>query len=63
MRILGECRAPGVQHGRDTDPRAEALGVVGLQPTGLSRGGNGDQGLGRDLEQQVIDDRLVLLLS
>jgi len=26
---MGERRAPGVQHGRDTDPCAEALGVSG----------------------------------
>ena len=27
VRMMGECRAPRVQHGRDTDPRAEALGI------------------------------------
>ena len=32
----GECRAPGVQHGRDTNPRAQTLGIVGLQPTGAA---------------------------
>jgi hypothetical protein len=34
---------------------------VGLQPTGLTRGGDGDQGLGSGFEQQVIDDRLILI--
>src|SRR6516164_8938709 len=37
------------------------LGVVGLQPTGLTRGGNRNQGLGGGFEQQVIDDWLVLI--
>src|SRR6516162_9935408 len=46
-----ECRAPGVQHGRDAEPRAEALGIVGLQPTGLTRGGDGECRLGRRLHQ------------
>jgi hypothetical protein len=34
---------------------------VGLQPTGLTRGGDGEQRLGRCAEQQVIDHRLVLV--
>ena len=49
--MVGERRSPGVQHGGEPDARAEMLGV----------GCNGDQGLGRDLEQQVIDDRLVVI--
>ena len=53
MRVLGECRPPGVEHGRESDAGAEMLGI----------GGDGDQGLGGGFEQQVIDDRLVLLLS
>src|ERR1700739_3584022 len=51
VRMVGQWRSPGVQHGREPDARAEMLGV----------GCNGDQGLGRDLEQQVIDDRLVAM--
>src|SRR5438128_9787627 len=39
--MMGECRAPRVQHGRDTDPRAEALGI----------GGDGERRLGRRLHQ------------
>jgi len=35
MRMMDECRAPRVQHGRDLDTRAETLGIVGLQPTDL----------------------------
>jgi len=42
-----------VQYGGEANTGAEMLGV--------SR--DGDQGLGGDFEQQVIDDRLVLLLS
>ena len=44
-------RAPGVEHGGDADAGAEMLWV----------GGDGDQGLGRDLEQQIVDHRLVLV--
>jgi hypothetical protein len=40
-----------VQHGGEPDARPEVLGV----------GGDGDQGLGSGLEQQIIDDRLVLI--
>ena len=49
------------EHGRESNAGAEVLGVVGLQPTGLSRGGDGDQGLGGGFEQQVIDDGLVVI--
>ena len=51
VRMMGERRSPGVQHGGEPDARAEMLGV----------GCDGDQGLGRDFEQQVIDDRLVVI--
>ena len=51
MRMVGQCRSPGVQHGGEPDARAEVLGV----------GRNRDQGLGGGFEQQVIDDRLVLI--
>ena len=27
VRMMGECRAPRVQHGGNTDPRTEALGI------------------------------------
>ena len=40
-----------MQHGGEPDAGAEVLGV----------GRDGDQGLGGDFEQQVIDDRLVLI--
>jgi hypothetical protein len=42
---------PQVEHGSEPDAGAEVLGI----------GRNGDQGLGGDFEQQVIDDRLVLI--
>ena len=48
--MMGERRAPGVQHGGEADAHAEASGV------GCDR----DQRLGRGLEQQVIDGGLVL---
>ena len=41
-------RAPGVQHGGDADPGAEVLGI----------GGDRERGLGRRLEQEVVDHRL-----
>src|ERR1700758_3311804 len=40
-----------MQHGSETYAGAEVLGV----------GRDGDQGLGGDLEQQIIDDRVVLI--
>ena len=46
VRMVGQCRSPSVQYGGEPDASAEVLGVVGLQPTGLSRGGDRDQGLG-----------------
>jgi hypothetical protein len=61
VRMVGERRSPGVQHRGEPDAGAEVLGVVGLQPTGLTRGGDGDQGFGGGFEQQVIDDRFVLV--
>src|ERR1700746_3998372 len=51
VRMVGHGRAPAVQYGGDTDPRAEALGIA------CDREG----GLGRRLHQQVIDDALVLV--
>ncbi len=51
MRVVGQCRAPGVQDGQDADASAEMLGI----------GGDGEHGLGRGLEQQIVDHRLVLI--
>ena len=59
--MVGQCRSPSVQHGGQPDAGAEMLGIVGLQPTGLSRGRDGDHGVGGGLEQQIIDNRLVLI--
>ena len=44
-------RAPGVQDGRDGDPRAHVLRVCS----------DPDRGLGRDLEQQIVNHGLVLI--
>ena len=49
--MVGERRAPGVEHGGEADAGAEMLGV----------GGDGDQRLGRGLEQEAVDDGLVLV--
>ena len=51
VRVVGECRSPGVQHGGEPNARAEVLGV----------GRDGDQGPGGHFKQQVIDDHLVLM--
>ena len=48
--MVGQRQAPGVQHGGQSDPGAEVLRV----------GGDGDERLGRRLEQQIVDDGLVL---
>ena len=48
---MRERRAPAVQHGSHADPSAEVLGV------GRDRG----ERLGRGLEEQVIDRRLVVV--
>src|SRR5207253_4364590 len=47
VRMVGHCRAPAVEHGGG----AEVPGI----------GGDGEQRLGRRAEQQVVDDRLVLV--
>jgi hypothetical protein len=49
--MMGECRAPGVEHGGEADPGSEMLGV----------GGDGDQCLGGGLEQDGVDRGLVLV--
>jgi hypothetical protein len=51
MRMVRHCRAPGVQHRGDADAGAEVLGV----------GRDGDHGLGRGCEQDVVDRGLVLI--
>ena len=48
---MGHGRAPAVQYGGDANAGAEVLWV----------GRDRDQGLGRGLEQQVVDDGLVLV--
>ena len=50
VRMVGERRAPGVQHGGEADARAEMLRV----------GGDGGQRLGGGPEQEVVDGGLVL---
>ena len=51
MRVLGQWRSPGVEHGGEPDAGAEVLGV----------GRDSDQGLGGNFQQQVIDDRFVVI--
>jgi hypothetical protein len=51
MRMVGERRAPGVQHRGHADVGAKALGI----------GRDRDQRLGRGPEQEVIDHRLVVV--
>ena len=41
----------GMEHGGDADPGAQMLGI----------GGDGERGLGRGPEQQIIDHGLVLV--
>ena len=50
VRMVGEGRAPGVQHRGQADARAQMLGI----------GGDGQQGPRGRLEQGVIDHRLVV---
>jgi hypothetical protein len=52
VRMVGHCRAPAVKHGGGADASAEVLGIVGLQPTGLSREGDREQRFGCRAEQQ-----------
>ena len=51
VRMVSQSRSPGMQHSSEADLRAEVLGV----------GRDGDQGFGGGFEQQVIDDRFVLV--
>ena len=50
MRMVGHGRPPSMEHGGDTDPGTEMLGI----------GGNGQHRLRRRLEQQIVNHRLVL---
>ena len=50
MRVLGQCRSPGVEHGGDADPCAQVARI----------GGDCQHRLGRRVEQQVIDRGLVV---
>ncbi len=49
--MVDERRAPGVQHGRDADPGAEMAFIPGDR----------EQGLGDDLEHEIVDGALVLI--
>jgi len=49
--MVGERRAPSVEHGGDADAGAQVLGV----------GGDGEGGLGRRLEQEIVDHGLVVV--
>ncbi len=49
MGMMRQCRAPGVQHQRRANLGTQMLGI----------GGDGGERVGRDLEQQAIDHRLV----
>ena len=51
MRMVGQRRTPRMQDQGHTDLRAEMLRV----------GGDSAQGLGGDLEQQIVDQRLVVV--
>src|SRR5215470_13883259 len=51
MRMVGHRRAPGMQYGSGADAGTEVLGI----------GGNGEQSVGRNAEQQVVNYRLVLV--
>jgi len=50
VRVLRQCRSPGVEHGGDADACAQVLGI----------GRDRQHRLGRCLEQQVIDCGLVV---
>src|ERR1035437_3332354 len=51
MRVMQQGGSPGVQYGEETNLRAQMFGI----------GGNGAQGFGRGLEENVIDHLLVLV--
>jgi hypothetical protein len=49
MGMMGQRRAPGVQHGSEADARAQMLWI----------GGDCDQRLGGLLEQEIVDNGFV----
>ncbi len=49
MRMMRHRRSPGMQHGGDSNPCTEMLGI----------GSNREHGLRTGLEQQAVDDTLV----
>ena len=51
VRMMGHRRAPGVEHGGKADACAEMFRI----------GGDGAQGLGCGLEQEIVDYGLVLI--
>src|SRR5215813_12013516 len=51
VRMVGHCRAPAVEYGSGANPGTEVLGI----------GGDREQRFGCRAEQQVVDDRLVLI--
>ena len=51
MRVMGECRSPGMQYRGKAELRAQVLGI----------GRDRRQRLGRGLEQRIIDHGLVLI--
>jgi hypothetical protein len=51
MRMVCHGRAPGVEYGGDADPGAQVLGI----------GCDGERGLGRRFEQQIVDNGFVLI--
>jgi hypothetical protein len=51
MGVMGQGRAPGVQHQGHADTRPQVLGV----------GGDGEQGFGGSRKQQAVDHRLVVI--
>ena len=50
VRVMGHGRSPGMEHRSDADAGAKMLGI----------GGDGQQRLGRGLEQQIVDNRLIV---
>jgi hypothetical protein len=51
VRMMDHRRAPGVEHGGDTDAGTEVFGI----------GRDRENGLARGLEQQIVDHRLILI--
>ena len=51
VRMVGQRRSPGVEHGGEPDAGTEVLGI----------GGDREQRLGRGAEQQIVNHRFVLV--